>query len=198
MRELFRQLAQRLSLTKPMKVYLAGGLGVYLYTGARPSTDVDAEFDGRMLLPRDLVVEVTLEDGQREILYFDTNYNPMFALLHENYQVDSIPVDVGESSLQVRVLAPVDLAVSKIGRFQDHDREDIAELVRCGLVTADDMEKRAEDALSGYVGALGTVQRNIKDAVALARKVESERDRESAEPGGRRTAEAMDAGDDED
>ena len=181
LRELFKQLAERLSLTEPMKVYLAGGLGVYLYTGARPSTDVDAEFAGRVLVPSDLVVDVTLEDGQREILYFDTNYNPMFALLHEDYQVDSIPVDVGEPTLQVRVLAPVDLAVSKIGRFQDHDREDIAELVRCGLVTADEMEQRAEDALTGYVGALGAVQRNIKDAVALARNVESERDGKGTE-----------------
>ena len=72
------------------------------------------------------------------------------------------------------------LAVSKIARFQDHDREDIAELVRCGLVTADEIEKRAQDALAGYIGAPGTVRRNIKDAVALGRKVEAERDGRSA------------------
>ncbi len=174
--ELFRQLGERLSLQQPMNVYLAGGLGVYLYTGARPSTDVDAEFAGRVLLPGDLVVDVTLETGERQVLYFDTNYNPMFALLHEDYQIDSIPVDLGESPLRVRVLAPVDLAVSKIARFQDHDREDIAELVRCGLVTADELDERARAALTGYIGAPGTVIRNIRDAVALARKVQAERD----------------------
>ena len=176
LRELFKQLGERLSLTKPMNVYLAGGLGVYLYTGTRPSTDVDAEFAGRVLLPGDLVVDVMLENGERQVLYFDTNYNPMFALLHEDYQTDSIPVDMGELPLRVHVLSPVDLAVSKIARFQDHDREDIAELVRCGLVTAGEIEKRARDALTGYIGAPGTVTRNIKDAVALARKVEAERD----------------------
>lgn len=176
LRELFKQLGERLSLRQPMNVYLAGGLGVYLYTGARPSTDVDAEFAGRVLLPSDLVVDVTLENGERQVLYFDTNYNPMFALLHEDYQTDSIPVDMGESPLRVRVLAPVDLAVSKIARFQDHDREDIAELVRCGLVTADELDRRARDALTGYIGAPGTVGRNIEDAVALARRVQAERD----------------------
>ncbi len=176
MKELFKQLGERLSLQQPMNVYLAGGLGVYLYTGTRPSTDVDAEFAGRVLLPSDLVVDVTLESGERQALYFDTNYNPMFALLHEDYQTDSIPVDIGESSLRVRVLAPVDLAVSKIARFQDHDREDIAELVRCGLVTADEIDQRAREALTGYVGAPGTVTRNIEDAVALARKAQTERD----------------------
>lgn len=179
LRELFKQLGERLSLRRPMNVYLAGGLGVYLYTGARPSTDVDAEFAGRVLLPSDLVVDVTLENGERQVLYFDTNYNPMFSLLHEDYQTDSIPLDIGESPLRVRVLAPVDLAVSKIARFQDHDREDIAELVRCGLVTADEIDKRARDALTGYSGAPGTVSRNIKDAVALARKVQAERDGKS-------------------
>jgi hypothetical protein len=172
--ELFRQLAERLALRQPMNVYLAGGLGVYLYTGARPSTDVDAEFAGRVLVPSDLVVEVTLESGERQVLYFDTNYNPMFALLHEDYQIDSIPVDLGESPLRVRVLAPVDLAVSKISRFQDHDREDIAALVRCGLVTADEIDERAREALKGYVGAPGTVSRNIRDAVELAREVQAE------------------------
>lgn len=179
LRELFKQLGERLSLREPMNVYLAGGLAVYLYTGARPSTDVDAEFAGRVLLPSDLVVDVTLENGERKVLYFDTNYNPMFALLHEDYQTDSIPVDIGESLLRVRVLAPVDLAVSKIARFQDHDREDIAELVRCGLVTAEEIDERARDALTGYIGAPGTVSRNIKDAAALARKVQAERDGKS-------------------
>lgn len=174
LRELFRQLTERLALRQPMNVYLAGGLGVYLYTGARPSTDVDAEFAGRVLVPSDLVVDVTLESGERQVLYFDTNYNPMFALLHEDYQIDSIPVDLGESPLRVRVLAPVDLAVSKISRFQDHDREDIAALVRCGLVTADEIDERARDALTGYVGAPGTVSRNIRDAVELARAVQAE------------------------
>lgn len=50
---MFKRLGELLALTQPMNVYLAGGLGVYLYTGARPSTDVDAEFDGRVLLPSD-------------------------------------------------------------------------------------------------------------------------------------------------
>ena len=84
------------------------------------------------------------------------------------------PVDLGESPLRVRVLAPVDLAVSKISRFQDHDREDIAALVRCGLVTADEIDERARDALTGYVGAPGTVSRNIRDAVELAREVQAQ------------------------
>jgi hypothetical protein len=54
-----------------------------------------------------------------------------------------------------------------------------AELVRCGLVTADEIDKRARDALTGYIGAPGTVSRNIKDAVTLAHEVQAERSRKS-------------------
>ncbi len=38
-------------------------MAVHLYTGKRVTGDVDAEFGGRVLLPSDLAVVVTLEDG---------------------------------------------------------------------------------------------------------------------------------------
>jgi hypothetical protein len=50
------------------------------------------------------------------------------------------------------VLSPVDLAVSKIARLADNDREDIQALVRLGLTTAQAIEQRATSALAGYVG----------------------------------------------
>ena len=43
LRELFRQLAERLALSSPVNVFLAGGMAVHLYTGSRDTTDVDAE-----------------------------------------------------------------------------------------------------------------------------------------------------------
>jgi len=42
MRELFRQLDERLALRSPVDVYLAGGMAVHLYTASRVTTDVDA------------------------------------------------------------------------------------------------------------------------------------------------------------
>jgi hypothetical protein len=64
---------------------------------------------------------------------------------------DSIPVDLGVDRIRHRVLSPVDLPVSKIARFADNDKEDIAALVRLGLTTADENEHRASSALDGYV-----------------------------------------------
>lgn len=173
LKELFKQLEARLSLRSPVKVYLAGGMAVHLYTASRVTTDVDAEFGSRVFIPNDLIVDVTLEDGTRESVYFDTNYNSSFALMHEDYLSDAIPLDLGMAQIRLYILCPVDLAVSKIARFADNDKEDIADLVRLGLTTADEIEQRATSALGGYVGGLAMLRLNLRDAVAIARQVEA-------------------------
>lgn len=170
--EFFKKLEDRLSLGRPITAYLAGGMAVYLYASSRVTTDVDVEFGARVLLPRDLLVDVVLENGTTQTLYLDTNYNSTFALMHEDYLNDSIPIALSTNKIQVRVLSPVDLAVSKISRFADHDKEDIVALVRHGLVTADEIEKRALDALPEYVGREETVRLNLRDAIAIARQNE--------------------------
>jgi len=175
LRELLRQLEERLALRSPVNVYLAGGMAVHLFTGSRVTTDVDAEFGSRVFIPSDLIVDVTLEDGARQAVYFDTNYNASFALMHEDYLDDAIALDLGTAHTKLHVLSPLDLAVSKIARFADNDKEDIAALVRLGLTTADEIEHRATSALCGYVGGLAMLRLNLRDALALARQVEAEK-----------------------
>ena len=45
---LFKRLEARLGLSVPVKVFLAGGMAVHLYTAGRVTTDVDAEFGARL------------------------------------------------------------------------------------------------------------------------------------------------------
>lgn len=174
LRELLRQLEERLSLSSPVNVYLAGGMAVHLYTASRVTTDVDAEFGSRVFIPSDLIVAVTLEDGTRQAVYFDTNYNASLALMHEDRLDDAIALDLGTAHLKLKVLSPLDLAVSKIAWFADSDKEDIAALVRLGLTTADAIEHPATSALGGYVGGLAMLRLNLRDAIVLARQVEAE------------------------
>lgn len=171
---LFQRLEARLALNVPIRVFLAGGMAVHLYTAGRVTTDVDAEFGSRILLPNDLVIEIELEDGTPQLVYLDTNYNPTFALMHEDYQKDAIPVDLGLAWFRVAVLSPCDLAVSKIARFAENDREDIAMLVRLGLTNASEIEQRALSALGAYVGGQAMLMLNLRDAVALAQRAEVE------------------------
>lgn len=175
LRKLFRQLEERLSLDRTLNVYLAGGMAVHLYTANRVTTDIDAEFGSRVFLPNDLMLEVTLEDGTCQLLYLDTSYNSTFALMHEDYLDDSIPVDLGLDHIRLYVLSPVDLAVSKIARLAANDKEDIVALARLGLTDAQAIEERASAALAGCVGGLAMLRLNLQEAVALARKAELER-----------------------
>jgi hypothetical protein len=160
----------------PVKMYLAGGAAVHCYTGARTTGDIDAVFSRRLLLPDDLDVNYIDAKGQARLLYFDRQYNDTLALMHEDAQDDAIPlplVGVDPKLLEVRLLAPVDLAVSKIGRFEVHDQEDIAALARERLITAKEVRKRAEEALRGYVGSVSGVRVSIELAMQLIAQADS-------------------------
>jgi hypothetical protein len=174
LKSLFQKLEDRLELSIPVNVYLAGGMAVYLYCVSRVSTDVDAEFGRRVAIPADLSVDIEMDDGSTVPMYFDTNFNSSFALLHEDYLDDAIPLDMGLKHIRLHVLSPLDLAVSKVARLQDQDKEDIAALVRLGLVTAYGIERRATQAMGGFIGGLAMLKLNIRDAVSLALQVEAE------------------------
>ena len=179
----FRELVQRIaaplaSVPKralPIRMYVAGGAAVHFYAGERISLDVDAAFSHRIALPENLEVAYRDADGAARMLYFDRNYSDTLALLHEDAYDDSIALTldgIDPNVLDVRLLSPVDLAVSKLSRFVEHDRNDIAALARHGLVSSKALRERAEDALSGYVGAIDRVRGSIEIACRIVAEIE--------------------------
>ena len=158
---------------RPVAMYVAGGAAQLFHTGARVSEDIDASFSHRILLPDDLEVAYVDAGGVARVLYFDRQYNETFALLHEDVHADSQPLaikGVDPTVIDVRVFAPVDLAVSKIARFAEHDQEDIRALARAGLITEGAVRRRAEEALGNYVGNLDRVRTSIDLAAELVRR----------------------------
>lgn len=170
--KLLHELETRLELSKPLGVLVAGGVAAHFYTAARSTYDVDAEFSSRILIPQDLAVEVDMGEKGVQTLFFDTNYNSTFALMHEDYLKDSVPLDTGLEFIKVNLLSPVDLAVSKISRLSDNDKQDIADLVRSGCTNAMAIEKRANEAVGGYIGNMKEVRQNINSAVSIAKQAE--------------------------
>jgi hypothetical protein len=151
-------------------MYVAGGAALHFHTGERVSVDVDATFSRRIALPDGLDVAYRDEDGAARLLYFDRQYNDTLGLMHEDAQDDSIPLaleGIDPGVLDVRILAPVDLAVSKLGRFSEQDRADIAALARRGLVQGTDLERRAREALDIYVGDTQRLRGNIASALKI-------------------------------
>jgi hypothetical protein len=144
--------------------------------GARVTTDVDAEFSKRILLPPDLIVET----AGGTMLYIDPNYNSTFALMHEDYLEDAVPVPISSGLIQVYALSPVDLVVSKIARFAGPDAEDIESVIaRCRLPAAD-IQQRAEEALGGYIGNTDYLRMNLRDVLHIAERLAGEAPAENA------------------
>lgn len=180
--EIVSRIAQPLSgLPKrvlPIKMYVAGGAAMHLYTGERTSKDIDAVFSHRIVLPENLEVTYRDADGSARLLYFDRQYNDTFALMHEDAQEDSVPLTLKGSDagvLDVRLLSALDLAISKISRFASQDREDIIALARHGLIRSSPLRKRAEEAAQAYVDNLDTLRTSINLACRIVEDVETQK-----------------------
>jgi hypothetical protein len=160
----------------PIRLYVAGGAAVHLRTGARLTEDIDGVFSRRVVLKDDFKVSYRDPDGRARLLYLDRNYNDTLGLMHENAYEDSELVElpgVDPRILEVRALSPVDLAVSKLSRFNDRDREDIEVLAREKLIDASTLRKRALEALGGYVGSVDSVRTSTDLACNLVSAVQS-------------------------
>lgn len=148
--------------------YLAGGLGVRCYAGSRVTGDIDMFFvGGRVLVPPGTTILVRW-GGQEHGLAFDHQYTPDFGLLHPGYDRRAVDLEPpGAAAFTLRVLHPVDLAISKVARFQDHDRTDIAALAATGSFDAEALESLGGEALAYAIGNLAFVRANLADACSL-------------------------------
>ena len=178
--EIVSRIAESLSglpdTTLPVKMYIAGGAAMHFYTGIRFSIDIDAAFSHRILLPDNLDVSYRDADGNALLLYLDRQYNEAFALIHEDAHEDSVPLELDGMDpgiLDVRLLSPLDLAVSKISRLSDKDRADITSLATRGLISAEALRRRAQEAASAYVGNQDMLKNSIMLACRLVEDVEA-------------------------
>lgn len=177
--EAFREIVSRIErslkasgaeLAEPVKLYVAGGAALHFYTGARISEDIDATFSRKVLLPPDLEVTYRDVDGTTRLLYFDRQYNDTFGLLHENADNDSLALNLGgvdPAVMDVRLLSPLDLAVSKLARFETGDQQDIRSLAEAGHLDVEEFRERANEALIAYVGPTD----RLKPSIELACKI---------------------------
>lgn len=178
--EIAGRIAESLSATPrirlPVSMFVSGGAAVHFYTGDRISSDIDATFSHRIALPDDLEVSYRAPDGAAQLLYLDRQYNDSFSLMHEDAYDDAVPLDlkgIDSGILDIRLLTALDLAVSKISRFADQDREDIAALAKRRLIDSDALRCRAEHAAMRYVGSLDSLQTSINLACHTVADVEA-------------------------
>ena len=124
---------------------------------------MDIHFQKRVIIPPGLN-KLYLDEGQTRSVAYDYNYGSFIALLHPDCWADAWDGwSVGR--IDVKVLSPTDLCVSKIGRWQRNDAEDICSLATKGLLDSAIVEQRFLEALDYYVGDTTMLQYNLRDAL---------------------------------
>jgi len=159
------------------QVIVFGGCAVHVHTQSRGSADVDAEVASHGqadrseiigLLGDDAYVFVD-EDGVSQMLELDPSFNTTLGPLHEDYEgrVIRLKTQSAIPNVEVYVAGPIDVAISKLGRFGVRDQQDIQALLSLPLVDINEFERLAREAIGYYVGnpvpVLGNLASSLKD-----------------------------------
>ena len=126
----------------------------------RDFADVDAENVLSPNLSKSHILAVLaqpegyVENGRDLQIYLDENYNNSLGPLHEDYRERAVPLRGFDCDkpIQVFVAAGVDLAISKLGRFAEHDQTDIEGLIEAGRVDVEEFVNLATEAIDYAVG----------------------------------------------
>lgn len=174
--EIIERISKQVREGVTVDAYLAGGVAAFVHTSdklpaadqLRYSEDADIYFSRGLSIPDDIVVVYQDHYGAERALMLDSNYNPELGPYHPDAFARATPLFTSNNGrVDLKVLAPVDLAITKIGRFQDHDRQDIEALARCGLLDAEEFKKLAREATDYLATDPAPVLANINDAMEL-------------------------------
>lgn len=154
-------------LQEPIIAYIAGGVAVNYYTGMRMSDDTDIAWSHRVLIPQDLKTFVSEDlDGSPILVSMDANFSDVLGLFHPDWKADAREVAKSKNMI-VKIISPVDLIVSKIGRFIEQDRDDICDLARSEQISKEEVRARAEEALDCCVGDIAVLKQRIELAMDI-------------------------------
>ncbi|MFX4300023.1 DUF6036 family nucleotidyltransferase [Pseudosulfitobacter pseudonitzschiae] len=161
-------------LREPVHAYLAGGMAVNFHTGSRMSRNVEIKWSHRLAVPPDLqVFEVLnpIDPDDIQIVSMDGEIGDHLGSFHPDWKQDSEEV-AHFGDLVLHVISAIDLAVSKIGRFSERDREDITDLASHGLISSKQLEIRGAEAIDHYIGDNRFMQLTLGDAIEIVKKFE--------------------------
>jgi len=150
---------------------------VHVHTRSRGSADVDAEVASHGYADRSEIIGLLGDDayvffdeeGVSQMLELDPSFNTALGPLHEDYEdrVIRLKTQSAIPNVEVYVASPVDVAISKLGRFGDRDQQDIQALLQLPSVDVDEFERLAREAIGYYVGnrvpVLGNLESSLND-----------------------------------
>lgn len=147
--------AQAQGLT--INAYLFGGCALHIHTNARGSSDVDVHLEAvNGLSSRDILLQIEAvyyidSDGEFQALAGDTGFNTSIASVAPDFEERAIKLHFGNGLIDVHLVGGTDLAVSKLGRGQAQDMDDILSLYKSGKFTISEFKALADDAGAYYI-----------------------------------------------
>jgi hypothetical protein len=164
--EMFSTLGEKLKVLgfadDSIKAYLFGGCAVHILAQSRFSIDVDVEFEYDQARKHDLQIvlselpPIDFDDpdmGPSRLIY-DCTFNTTLGPLHEDYiSRASLFSKEEESPVSIWLPSPEDIAISKLGRMNEVDVEDICTLLNLPDSSWERFEILANEANSYYVGS---------------------------------------------
>lgn len=175
--ELVDRIAGQVRVDQEIDAFLAGGVATYMHLQkaggvtaetARYSEDADIHFGRPLVLDDVPVVAYRDRDGSERMLALDGSYTIDIGLRHPECFEDAEFLFASDNGrVRLYLLSPLDLAVTKTGRFQDHDRADIELLARAGQLEAEVFRQRATEALDYLATDPAMVRINIDEATEL-------------------------------
>lgn len=177
LRELLDRISEQVREDQVVDAFLAGGVATYLHLqnaggppaeAARYSEDADIHFGRSLILQEVPVVAYTDSGNEERMLALDGSYTIDIGLRHPDcFDNAQFLFASTNGRVQLYLLTPLDLAVTKAGRFQDHDRIDIELLAQAGLLNADKFHQRAIESLDYLATDPAMVRINIDQATEL-------------------------------
>ncbi len=108
------------------------------------------------------------EDGFPRSLDWDGGFSASIASIAAGYEERSMRIHTTKSKLvSIYLVSAVDIAVSKIGRLETVDRQDIKSLYRDHLFTLEEFRETAAIAKDYCTTAINKLEFNIKMAIDL-------------------------------
>lgn len=107
-----------INIKNPANLYISGGIAIHFHTASHVSKDLDAIIDKNISIPSKLKVIWQNEQGEFEELSYDHNYSPTLGLMHEDFDKRAIYQFSIDEKLNVYLLDPIDLIISKLSQVQ--------------------------------------------------------------------------------
>jgi len=145
-------------LSKKINIYAVGGTGMTLLNLKASTKDIDFNLESNDLKEFKKALSKVIHGYDIDIY---SNGQIFTQQLPQDYKTKAILIKEKFSNIKLYSIHPVDIVVTKIGRLNERDFEDITDCIKKYKLTKKQIEKRGKQVI--YAGNEDNYNYNLKD-----------------------------------